>query len=65
MGYALDPEFVPVMAALAERAAGAPGPPRGDWKALRESGEAGQAYLARLVPPSPVRTVSISSAHSR
>jgi acetyl esterase/lipase len=59
MGYALDPELVPVMAALAERAAGAPGPPRGDWKALREAGEAGQAYLARLVPTSSgVRTTT-------
>lgn len=59
MGYALDPELVPVMAALAERAAGAPAPPRGDWKALRESGKAGQAYLARRVPPSPgVRTTT-------
>jgi acetyl esterase/lipase len=59
MGYQLDPELVPVMTTLAERAAAAPepAPPRGDWKGLRQAGEAGQAYLASLVPPfSPVRT---------
>ena len=69
MGYELDPELVPVLAALAQRAAaagragaagrpgGAAAPPRGDWKALRLAGEAGQAYLATLVPPSSgVRT---------
>jgi acetyl esterase/lipase len=60
MDYELDPELVPVLAALAERAAPAPAPARGDWKALRqagEAGEAGQAYLATLVPPSSgVRT---------
>jgi hypothetical protein len=43
MSHTLDPG--PIMAALAERAAGAPGPPRGNWKALREAGQ------ARLAPP--------------
>jgi acetyl esterase/lipase len=53
MRYKLDPELVPVMAALAGRAAATPAPARGDWKALRQAGELGQAYLATLVPPSP------------
>ncbi|MFI5067393.1 MAG: alpha/beta hydrolase [Streptosporangiales bacterium] len=52
VSYELDPELAPVMAALAQRAAAAPAPARGDWKALRASGELGQAYLATLVPPS-------------
>lgn len=30
MKYQLDPELVPAMAALAEKAAGAPAPARGD-----------------------------------
>ena len=51
MGYSVDPELVPVLATLAERAAGAPVRERGDWRALREVGNAGQAYLASLVPP--------------
>jgi acetyl esterase/lipase len=52
VSYELDPELVPVMTALAEQAAAAPAPARGDWKALRQAGELGQAYLATLVPPS-------------
>ena len=48
MAYTLDTELVPVMAALAARAATAPAPARGDWKALREQANAG---LATLVPP--------------
>jgi len=52
MPYALDPELVPVMDALAQRNANAPRPVRGDWKMLRDTGNAGQAYLATLVPPS-------------
>lgn len=51
MSYELDPELLTVMAALAEQAT-EPAPPRGDWKALREAGEQGQAYLATLVPAS-------------
>ena len=59
MGYELDAEVAPVMAAMAERAAGAPVPARGDWKALRESGNAGLAYLATLMRPAPgVRTTT-------
>jgi hypothetical protein len=46
MGGTLDPG--PVMPALAEPAAGAPGPPRDGWKALRGAGETGQACLGRL-----------------
>ena len=52
MSYELDPELVPAMAALAGQAAAAPAPASGDWKALRQAGEVGQAYLATLVPPS-------------
>lgn len=52
INYELDPELVTMMAALAEQAAAAPALARGDWKALRQAGELGQAYLATLVPPS-------------
>ena len=52
MTYALDPELVPVMEALAERSRDTRRPRRGDWQTLREDGNAGQAYLATLVPPS-------------
>ncbi|MEV6484923.1 alpha/beta hydrolase [Streptomyces sp. NPDC051576] len=51
MSYILDPELVPVLAALAQGAVGAPARERGDWKALREVGNAGQRYMASLVPP--------------
>jgi acetyl esterase/lipase len=51
MSYTLDPELVPVMAALAQQAAAAPACERGDWKALREAGNASQASMASLVPP--------------
>lgn len=52
MSYRLDPELAPILAALAEQAAaGAPARQRGDWQALRESGHAGLAYMASLVPP--------------
>jgi hypothetical protein len=62
VSYELDPELAPVMAALAQRAAAAPGPARGDWKALRASGELGQACLATLVPPS--RGVRAATFHA-
>ena len=52
MSYHLDPELVDVMAALSAQAANSPRPARGDWRALRIAGEAGQAYMASLVPPS-------------
>ena len=52
MTYALDPELVTVMEALAQRSRNTPRPRRGDWQALRDIGNAGQAYLATLVPPS-------------
>lgn len=59
MPYALDPELVPVMAALAQQAPEGPPRRRGDWRALRESGNAGQRGLASLIPPSAgVRTVT-------
>jgi acetyl esterase/lipase len=63
MAYALDPELVPVMAALAEPAATAPA--RGDWRALREQANAGLAYLATLAPPSSgVTTATYMAAAS-
>ena len=63
MSYQLDPELVTVMAALAEQSAGAAAPARGDWKALRQAGEVGQAYLATLVPPSSgVQTATFHAA---
>ena len=52
MTYALDPELVTVMEAQAERSRGTPRLRRGDWQALRDIGNVGQAYLATLVPPS-------------
>lgn len=52
MTYALDPELVAVMEALAHRSRNTPRPRRGDWQALRDIGTAGQAYMATLVPPS-------------
>jgi len=62
MPYALDPELVPVMAALAAQAANAVPVRRGDWKALRETGNKGQAALAALVPPvSGVSTTSYTT----
>ncbi|HEX3515303.1 MAG TPA: alpha/beta hydrolase [Trebonia sp.] len=51
MSYALDPQVAPILAALARQAEAAPARERGDWQALRESGNAGQAYMASLVPP--------------
>ena len=53
MTYALDPELAPVMADLAHSAAAAPARKRGDWRTLRETGNAGQAAMASLLPPSP------------
>ena len=59
MTYTLDPELVTVMRALAERSRENSRPRRGDWQALREVGNAGQAYMATLVPPSSgVHTVT-------
>ena len=59
MSYQLDPELITVMAALAQQSARAAAPARGNWKALRQAGEMGQAYLATLVPPSSgVRTAT-------
>jgi acetyl esterase/lipase len=52
MTYALDPELVTVMEALAQRSRNTPRPRRGDWQALRDIGNAGQKYLATLVPSS-------------
>jgi acetyl esterase/lipase len=48
----VDPEVAAALAAIAEASAGAPVPARGDWRALRASATAGQAYLASLIAPS-------------
>jgi acetyl esterase/lipase len=59
MTYTLDPELAAVMADLAQSAAAAPARKRGDWRTLRETGNAGQAAMASLLPPSPgVRTAA-------
>jgi acetyl esterase/lipase len=52
MTYQLDPELVDIMAALAQRSAGVPAPARDDWKTLRANAEAGQVFMAGLVPAS-------------
>ena len=52
MTYKIDPDLAPAMSALAEEAAGAPTPARGDWEALRTTASAGLAYMASLTPPS-------------
>ena len=50
--YELDSELVPVMAGLRERAANSQAPARGDWRAVRQTANAGQAYMATLTPSS-------------
>jgi acetyl esterase/lipase len=62
MTYTLDPELAPVMAALAEKSAAAPARERGDWRRLREGGNAGQAAMAALVPPSSGVSVAVRHA---
>lgn len=47
MVYTLDPDVAAALAALGD--AGSP-PPRGDWRALRVRGNAGQAYFASTTP---------------
>ncbi|AEM85836.1 alpha/beta hydrolase [Streptomyces violaceusniger] len=51
MSYTLDPQLVPILAAQAEQAAGLPARERGDWRAMREAGNLGQAAMAAMVPP--------------
>jgi acetyl esterase/lipase len=63
MSYKLDPELAPAVAALADYAAGAPRPARGDWQAVRAAASAGLAYMASITPPSKgVTTTSFSTA---
>jgi acetyl esterase/lipase len=65
MGYELDAELVPAMAALAAQAAQVQAPARGDWPALREAIAAGLAYMDTLTPASPgVATTSFSTSAS-
>jgi acetyl esterase/lipase len=59
MGYVMDPETAAVLAEFEQRFADVPVPERGDWKTLRDNGNANQEYLATLVPPAPdVRSTS-------
>jgi acetyl esterase/lipase len=52
MPYQVDPELAAVLAVIARANGDTPVPERGDWKALRRGGSAGQAYLASLIAPS-------------
>src|SRR5882724_9476192 len=55
----MDPETAAVMADVEQRFADVPVPERGDWKTLRDNGNANQKYLATIVPPAPnVRSTS-------
>ncbi|HEY3608825.1 MAG TPA: alpha/beta hydrolase [Pseudonocardiaceae bacterium] len=59
MAYEMDPETAAVLTEFEQRFADAPVPARGDWKTLRDNGNANQEYLATLVPPAPdVRSTS-------
>ncbi len=51
MVYTLDPDVAAALAALAEAGSITP-PARGDWRALRDRGNAGQAYFAGITPQS-------------
>ena len=65
MSYELDAEIAPAMAALAAGSAGAQAPARGDWRAVRATAEAGQAYLDTLTPASPgVSSTSFTTSTS-
>jgi acetyl esterase/lipase len=55
----MDPETATVLAEMEQRFADMPVPERGDWKTLRDNGNAHQEYLATIVPPAPnVRSTS-------
>jgi acetyl esterase/lipase len=55
----MDPETATILAELEQRFADVPIPERGDWKTLRDNGNANQKYLATLVPSAPdVRSTS-------
>ena len=62
MPYHVDPEVAAALAVIAGTSADAPPPERGDWKALRLSGSAGQACLAGLIAPSANVTVTSYTA---
>jgi acetyl esterase/lipase len=65
MNYQLHPELAPAMAALATKAAGAPVPARGDWRAVRVAASAGLAYMATITPSSAgVTSTSFRTATS-
>jgi acetyl esterase/lipase len=49
MAYTLDPDIAAALAILAQTGSVTP-PARGDWQALRASGNAGQAYFASITP---------------
>jgi acetyl esterase/lipase len=61
MAYTLDPD---VAAALAELGEAASPPPRGDWRALRVRGNAGQAYFASTTPNFPGVDIATRSTES-
>lgn len=65
MGYELDAELAPAMAALAAQAAETRVPARGDWQAVRTASAAGLAYLDTLTPASQdVTTTSFTTSTS-
>ena len=65
MSYTLDRELAPALAALAEHAAGAARPARGDWQAVRAAASAGLAHMASITPAaSGVVTTSFATATS-
>lgn len=49
--YRLDPEIADALALMEGEAAGGPRLGRGEWRALRESGNTNLAFLAKLAPP--------------
>jgi len=59
MFYAYDPELESVMVELASAASEAEVAARGDWRSLRETGDASLLAMAQLIPESPDVQVSV------
>jgi len=53
MAYLMDPETAAVLVEFERRFGDVPVPARGDWKTLRDNGNANQEFLATLVPAAP------------